>query len=179
MPSDHDTPWTYAEELLALCQDLLEGAVDDTVAQHPGGEIDRAYVWFGQAPVDCEQVTVSWSGFGEAPSAGLPTLLKHVYGRVNLVTFTIRVVRDCVPTLKGKAPPSVESSEASARELVRDAWALWSGIYQTMKAGDLFGGRCSGLQMVNASPLEPMGNLAGFDLVIATEIDGIIAASGS
>lgn len=179
-----ETPFDYAEDLLALCQTLLAETEDVTVEDNPGGEIDRAYVWFGRPPVDCEQVTVSWYGFGEAATAGVSALSagrRHIHGRVNMLTFLITVVRDCVPILSTAedGAPEIERAEASSRELIRDAWSLWSGIYRTMRDEELFGGRCSKLWMIRADPLEPMGELAGFELELATEIDGMLSSVGS
>jgi hypothetical protein len=178
-----ETPWEYAKELLELCQSLLADTEDDTVEDNPGGEIERAYRWFGRVAADCEQLTVSWFGLGEAQTAGASALSggrRHVYGRINMITFLVTVIRDCVPVLNESetGPPTIARSEASARELTRDAWALWTGIYRTMKDEGLFGGRCSSLWMIRCQPLEPMGELAGFELEIAAEIDGI-PTSGS
>lgn len=181
VPSTLDTPWKYAQELLDLCQVLLADTEDLSVIQHPGGEIERAYRWFGKVVADCEQITVSWSGFGERSDATFPTGLRHVYGRVNLISFTIMVIRDCVPLLSEdeRSAPEIARAEESARELLRDAWSIWSGIYSSAKAGELFQGRCSELYMIRADPLEPQGDLAGFEIELAAQIDGMIAVGGS
>lgn len=177
-----DTTYEFAQDLLSLCETLLADTEDLAVQHNPGGEIARTYVGFGNAvgsggPL-CEELSVSFGGFGEAQTSGQSALSagrRHIYGRVNLVTFIVTVVRDCVPVLDEAetGAPEVERIEESARELMRDASALWSGIYREMEQGLLFGGACSELFMLRCDPLEPMGDLAGFVLVLAAQIDGI------
>lgn len=183
-----DTAFDYCQELLALCQTLLATTEDATVEDNPGGEIDRAYVGFGRAvgaggPL-CEEISVSWNGFGEAQTAAFSPLSagrRQIYGRLNLQSFLVTVVRDCVPILSedGEGAPEIARIHDSASELMRDASALWFGIYREAVDNGLFGGRCSEVFMIRCDPLEPMADFAGFELEIACQIDGIISAGGS
>lgn len=181
MPATLDTAWEYAESLLLLCNDLLAETEDATVTHNPGGAIDRAYVWFGKPAIECEQLTVSWWGFSEQGQVNLGAALPRKDARTNLIAFLVTVARDCVPiaAADGESPPEIERSEESARELARDVYALWTGIYRAWRNDELFGGKCSRLLMTRGGPLEPQGDISAFEIELVAEIDGLDVASGS
>jgi len=173
MSSTIQTPFAYAEDLLAVCSD----AVTATAA----GAIDRVYVSPGRPAYDCEQLTIALISIGEAATA-IPTTLaagkRHVTGRVNLLGFLVTVLRDCVPVLDGDRAPEGAAIALSAAEVVEDVFAIWSYLYWAFKRGELLGGTCDDLFMDGARAVETEGTLAGFEVEFRVNIPGILNAGG-
>jgi hypothetical protein len=172
-PATLQTPYEYAEELL----DVLAAAVGDTQA----GAIERVYVAPGRPAHDCEQLTISLIGVGEADTVVVSALAlgkRHKTGRVNLLTFLVTVIRDCVPTIddNGNLPTS-EDEQASASEVIEDVWAIWTYLYWAFRRGELLGGKCDDLVMDGAIAIETEGTLAGFEVEFRVNIPGIVNAS--
>lgn len=173
IPSSIQTPFAYAEELLAVCE--------DAVAATTSGAIDRVYVSPGRPAYDCEQLTIALVSLGEADTAVATTLARGrrpVTGRVNLLGFLVTVLRDCVPVLEGESPPAPASIAASASEVIEDVWAIWSYLYWAFRRGELLGGACDDLMMDAAIAIETEGTLAGFEIEFRVNIPGILNAGG-
>jgi hypothetical protein len=173
VPSTLSTPIEYASELL----DAISDAIGDTV----GGPIERRYVSPGRPVFDCEQLTITLAGIGEADTvvgSSLAIGKRHTTGRVNLLHFLVTIVRDCVPTLDDNGNvPSVDEIEASADQVVQDVWAIWTYLYSAYRRGELLGGRCSELIMDGAVALETEGTFASFEVHFRVSIPGIVNAS--
>ncbi len=172
-PATIQTPFQYAEDLLALCLD----AVTATAA----GAIDRVYVSPGRPAYDCEQLTISLMSVGEAATVA-PTSLspgkRHVTGRVNLLGFLVTVLRDCVPILDGDRAPEGDAIALSAAEVIEDVWAIWTYLYWAFRRGELLEGTCDSLFMDGARAVETEGTLAGFEIDFRVNIPGILNAGG-
>ena len=173
-PATIQTPFAYAEDLLAICED----AVTATSA----GAIDRVYVSPGRPVYDCEQLTIFLDSIGEASTATSTSLAvgkRHVTGRVNLLGFVVTVLRDCVPVLEDDGSiPTPENIALSAQEVVEDVWAIWTYLYWAFKRGELLDGICDDLFMDSAQAIDTSGALAGFEVSFRVNIPGIANAGG-
>jgi hypothetical protein len=167
------TPFEYAEELLELCA----AAIADT----DGGPIDLQYVEWGRPAYDCEELVVSGMGFGEADTrtdTSLGAGKRTVHGRVNLVSFTVTVVRCAAVMDDNGNSPTKEQTEAKSAEMFAAVWAIWTRVYRAKRDGDLFEGKCMDLFFDGASSVDASGGLYGAEIRFRAEIAGIIA-SGS
>lgn len=169
------TTWyEYAEEIQAL----LEAALAETDA----GAVDESWIdWNRPAlyPTECDQLVISGMSVGESNTLGQPSSggVRHIHGRVNLVGFLVTVARSCAPAPDDRGNlPSVAEKSAAAKELFDSAWACWTRIYQTAKAGELFTGKSRELYMDGITSLETSGTLMAFELQFRAEIYGIIAS---
>lgn len=144
-----------ADEILTLCNVLLA----DTV----GGAPDRSYVSQGD-PVDegCSELTVR-TQLGEGVQ-GTPGL-RHLSGRRNEVTFTIRIVR-CLPNRQDDLTAATETQLTTyAQTTYQDAWALWNGIMAAQRAGSFLEGFCKEFEMDGAQPI-PNLLVGGWEITI-------------
>lgn len=167
------TPWEYADELLAVAHEALEDTED--------GSVDLRFRIWGRpaAPTPgCEQLTVSGWSLGELGTL-TPTVggvgKRHVTGRVNLLGFLVTLFR-CAATFDEQGnPPTSEQIEDASEPMFDSVWAIWTRVYQEMRAGDLFDGRCMELFFDGARALDTSGGLHGAEIEFRAEIDGIVA----
>lgn len=168
-PSTNATLHEYAEDVL----DVVAAALATTA----GGAIDRAYVSPGLPAVDCEQVTVTAVGLSkDATAPGNPppaTGHRHRLGSINLASFAVTIVRDCIPVAGPRgAPPSTDALDDSALVVNEDVWAVWNALEHAKAAGELLGGACRELYLDNAAPLATSGQMAGWLISFRAAVDG-------
>jgi len=166
------TAFGYAQELLTLCDTVLTAT--------PQGTIDRQYISPGPPALDCATLCVWVTSFGDdaiASGDARRTGHQHIYGWLNLIGFSIIIVRDCVPVSGPQmgSAPLADDLTAAAETIVADVWAIWDEIPKAMEDDVLFGGRCSELYMDSAVALQTSGQLAGFQIDLRAAIRGISA----
>lgn len=170
-----------ATDLYALAVELLTAA-EAAIATTPGGAIDRAFISPGLPSLDCcPQLTVHLGGPAEGDTAPLTTPLQAGHrtsqtALVNLIQFTITVVR-CAPTGSDAQPlPSPVALQATAETTLADLWALWNELRAAHRAGTLFdadaGPGSRELFFDPAVPLDPQGGCAGWLVPLRVSFGG-------
>lgn len=178
VPSDVTTLGTYAQELLAACEDALATTV--------GGVPDRSFVSAGLPALDCcPQLTVHVQGVtAELTSPALPTDAGHRvnFGMLILTRMVVTIAR-CAPTVEFAGdtivPPSAAELTASALEVDQDMWAIWNKLYTIKAEGNIFNGACSALYFDGGTPLDTEGGCAGWTFEVRAAIDGYDIPSGT
>lgn len=166
----------FAEALLAASVDSL----DAIPAFAPGlaGSPDRSFVSPGEPVADCcELLAVHATALSEAATepGGLATGRRFVTARLNHASFVVTIFR-CVPTgvesKTGKyTPPLTADLEQAASQINADGWALWNGLFNRTRSGDLIG-MCSEFFMDGMRALVPSGGCAGWVLGIRVALEG-------
>lgn len=164
-----------ADELLAACVESL-----DTIPLFtPGlvGAPERSFVSPGDPAADCcPQLTVHTTGLTEAGTepGGLQTGKRLIRGRINHVGLIVTIFR-CIPvpkeTISKYEPPDVAELEAAAEQTNADAWAIWNGIGNRVRAGVLFE-TCREVFMEGMRSIPPSGGCGGWILSIRVSLDG-------
>lgn len=176
VPSTVDTLADYAEELLAAAVLAL--------ATTSSGVPPRQGVVPAPPAIDCEQVTVHIDMLGNdsvSPSSP-PTQVSHQFatGLLIITTLVVTVAR-CVPSVKTKAGtiqvPTGPQLTAASRKINQDAWAVFNTIVTMKDRGDLFNGRCRGMYVSPAVPIESAGGYAGWQIIVRPQIDGYDGAA--
>lgn len=171
MPSTLQTPYQWAEDLLAVAAGALAGTT--------GGPIDRQFVAAGLPALDCcPQLTVHTAGHGllatSAPGALTPGHRRTV-GSVRYVRFVVTVVRCApVPGKNGDAP-SPTAQAAIAATIGEDAPAIIDAVAKADAAGTLFGGACREFYFDGATSLDPAGGCVGWVINYRASIEGLAA----
>jgi hypothetical protein len=133
------TPWQYAEELLA--------AAGTSLAATTGGTIERTHVDLDVPSLDCEMLVVVIGGTTTRTIRGTELGAAHAYrqGWLNIVTYRILVVRECIPVVSDDSgsPPTPAQRSAAMKLCTEDMWAIWNAIMAAMAEGELFSGACS------------------------------------
>lgn len=169
------TLYDFAEELLA--ESVL--ALTTTTAGSP----TRAYVAASLPALDCcPQLTVHVQGLaleGTSPVSPGPVVgFRTQLGQVNLATLLVTIVR-CSPQPTGGdlTPPDAAANATFAATVLEDLWALWNWITNIIRDGTLFEGKCMGVYLDGATPIDDQGGCGGWTFTIRTSIQGY--ASGS
>lgn len=182
-----EIPGPGAADYYNLASRLLEvsaDALDTLSALGLDGCPGRAYVAPGIPAFDCEQLTVYAVALAEEITSPLSpntaTGQRHKFGRINLVSFTVSIARECVEVTDNNVPPSAEQEDLAARQVLCDARVLWESIYWRAKTNTLFGGdRCSIRKMTASHPEDPSGGIGGWQIQLTVEIDGYNPLAGS
>lgn len=165
MPEPVTGLYNLARAILTTLENAYADAADDEGAPEGLALPARRYVAEGPPAYDCEQVVVAFARsypglpFQENPAAPVlrATLLRSV-------TLAVHVVR-CIPTISDRGVfPKVEALDASARNLLVDAFLVPGALVRGYHAG-AFAGLCDGFGVREVVPAEPSG---GFGGIIAT-----------
>lgn len=171
MASTVTTLYDFATELLAEAV----AALATTAAGAPASQ----FVSYALPSLDCpEQLTVDVRAVGHdsnrptAPGQARGHLTQ--YGHVtNLGTFVVTMTR-CVPVvdgMNGQLPPPAEI-QAAAGVILEDGWAFWNHMTSIIKAGTLWGGRCTTIYRDPGVPVQGQGGSAGWAFSMRPVIDG-------
>lgn len=164
--SDRNTPFEYAEQLLAVCLEAL------LITE--GGEPERHFVSPTTPVLDCcNQLTVHIPLLSsEQTSPGGLAQGKAGIPRVNLVTLVAQATR-CVPVPNAKGtPPSMADQQEAARKIAQDGWAIWNHLQRSKQAGTLFDGRCPAVFLDQPLPIAAGGGCAGWQFTVRPQVDG-------
>lgn len=155
------------DKLDALAHDLLAAVVAHMTA-HAITLPDRQYVWFGQFPVDCEQLVVTW----EQSTQGLPGTPDGspiIAPILRTAQFTVNLLR-CVPQPDANGhPPSDTAMDLAGTIALTDAQALMLSIVEAYKQND-FSAVCDSMSIVNVLPLSQAGRYGGVAVRIQVQI---------
>ncbi len=144
----------------------------------------RAFVSPGDPALDCcPQLTVHTQAIGDiglfAGNGALAPADRIRRGGAVFVTLVIQITR-CVAVSTengGKlTPPSPSAQQASAQVIDEDGWALWLGISDALKHGDLHE-ICSGAERLGGVKLQPQGGCGGWVFTYRYPIEGGILAT--
>ncbi len=166
-----------ADDLFNIEVAFLEAAQD--ALNLANGAPARAFVCDGQPPLDCcEQLTV-WSELidtaGMADRGGPLGGMKAINrGDQIRVLLNIQVSR-CRPEPKASGRtldlPTPTQMQASARFVDSDGWALWLGMADALKHGDL-AETCSGAERLGMRKMIPQGGCVGWVVQYRYPIEG-------
>ena len=169
-----------AEEVLAASVEALDTI--PTFSPGLAGAPERSFVSGGRPAFDncCGDTPTSVGGQLTVnaqfilPKQVGPTLTgtdARIQVRVNLVTFSVTIVR-CVPTTddQGEAPP-VEWLEDASAQTDADAWALWNHLWNMVRAGALLS-ICQEVFFDGMRALDPSGGCGGWVLSLRAELGG-------
>lgn len=143
------------------------------------GSPDRAFVSHGQPALDCcPQLTVHTQVLGEvALNGGVGALgpAKRINrGGLAQVTLAIQITR-CVPEPTVSAskitPPTPALQQAAAKVIDEDGWALWLGLNDALKHGDLHE-ICGGAIRLGGEKMIPQGGCGGWIFGYQYPIEG-------
>ena len=129
------------------------------------GDCDTEFGSGGQAAVWLERVEhrpVTSQG-GSVASAGCAV---DPWG-----IFVLEWAR-CVPGLTEAGWPSEDNLDLSAGKLLIDLWAVLTEVYDRAATGPIAGMGCQGVEMGDATPLEPSGQCAGWSVRVAIGLIG-------
>lgn len=163
--------YAQAQALLEACQDLLGARSPDVAFVSPGTPVFDC----------CPMLSVHVPALGEAitsPTQGaLVTGHRYSFGRVNLSTLIVSIVR-CDQETPSDALPDVAAKEATAAEVLADAWVLWNGLYRMLDDDELFVG-CGERYMDSARAIDSSGGCVGYLLTLRVSIPGYDPALGT
>lgn len=168
-------------DLYAAAAELLKASEDAVLHYAPGGAIDRAYVSPGPPAWDtAPQLTVHAGGPAQADTAPMAPPLQPAHrvtqqGSVNLVTFTITVLR-CAATMPERGGvasfPTVPALNADAYATLGDLWAIWNHLATLKRAEALYPPKRREMFFDPAVAVNTSGGIAGWQLQIRVELDG-------
>lgn len=162
-----------------LIDEAFLAAAVDALLLTAAGVPERAYVSPGEPALDCcPQLTV-WSqtisevGLDAGPGAlARPKAINR--GDRIVITENIQITR-CAPRPKQRggevSPPSAADLQACAQTVDEDGWALWLGISEALRYGDL-ANLCSGAERLGAQKLLPQGGCVGWTFTYRYPIEG-------
>jgi hypothetical protein len=166
------TPWVFADQILSVSSDAL--------ALTSGGPIERAYVAHDVPSVDCEMLAVILGPLTmrTIQNTELSAGKAHINGWLNILTYRVLVMRDCVPVVAENgeegAPPTPVEQSAVLRECAEDVWAIWHALVEAMAAGGFLAGKCMELFMDGAVPQPVSGMTAGWLITLRATVPGFV-----
>lgn len=149
------------------------------------GAPTRRFVHFGPPIADCpDQLTVHVTPVLELDTTpgGLDAGQRTRKAWRNSVNFVIVVTR-CVPvggesSSGGWTMPSAASLTAASAQHNADVWALWNYLHAAKASGD-FLTLCDQTFFDGASAIIPIGDIAGWQMVVRAVLDGYSVPSGT
>lgn len=167
---DLSVPASTVTSLTELAQAVLATA-EDCLATTAAGIPERSFITPAPAAWDCcPFLTILVSRLGEETTSPFspPAALGHrvQFGRINLVTFVVTVVR-C-------APDSIDADEIEivAAQVQEDGWSLWCGFYDAIRDGR-FRDQCSVVHFDFGRAINQQGGCVGWEFVFRAELGGI------
>lgn len=166
-------------DLVALDFLTVAATVLDTIPTYDGletlkGAPERRYLSPGKPFPDCDQLTVYVPRVGEDTTrpTGLGAGTRHKQEfRANIVTFVVTLYR-CVPKIGSDLKaPRTDAQEAADAQLNADAWALWNGLWNRLRSGELRP-RCSLVYMDSLAALPNSGGYGGWELTLRAQVEG-------
>ncbi len=173
MSANVNAVFEIAEAFLAAALDGLEFTEE--------GPPERAFVAYAEPALDCcPPLTVYTQSIQEVDlrtrtQFGALGAAKQINrGGAITVTQIVQITR-CVtqPTLKGGkvTAPSPEVQQAEAAVIDADGWAVWLGISESLKHGELHN-LCSGAERLGALKMPAQGGCAGWIETFRYPIEG-------
>lgn len=165
------------DSLGQLLQDLLNVAAT-ALAPTTRGTPEIQYLSPGLPPMDfgCDSLIAFAGGIAEettTPIAPLPaTGHRFARARVNLPTIAVIVSR-CWTVEPPVTEDQIPLLTTDGLQHCQDGWALWNGITQALRDGDLLGGRCDLAHFQPLQPRDPAGGLFGWTFSLRVNLDGI------
>ena len=168
MASDVTTTTEIALDILEIARQATELTTD--------GPPDLVYHAAAEPAIDCCPVlTVHSTEISEESTSPLSptpaTGRRAAYGRINLVAYTITVMR-CTAELSKQGTTTVEDEEAVAAQVEQDGWAIWAALYWALQNETLVGG-CQIAHIGGARKQNPEGGCVGWEITLELEVDGI------
>ena len=166
-----------ATDLQSLCLVVLsaaETALDTIPGFAPAleGAPERTFISAGTPALDCcDQLAVAAMAVREAATqpGGLGAGTRHKQNfRINLVGVSIWISR-CLDT--GVIPPPAVSLTALAEQTNADGWALWNGLWNEARSGDLVT-LCDEIFFDSMTALQPSGQCSGWLLQLRIQLAG-------
>jgi hypothetical protein len=160
----------FAVELLAHANNAL--------ATTAAGAIDRAFVSPALPAFDCcDQLTVDVRSIQTemtAPITPIPVAGHRLQGAQGVLYLATLVVTDarCIPVAEQNALPSMAAMQEAAQVLNEDVWAIWNGLINLHRSGQLFNGKCVALYIDPPTPVPARGGCAGWEIRVRPQIDG-------
>jgi hypothetical protein len=166
--SNRDTLGDYGQQLLDACVDALQ-----TTAAGPP---DYRCLSPGLPALDCpEGLWVHIAGLTEEntqPGSPAPVTGKRTqFGQLILAVLIVTVTR-CIP--ETQPIPSAATLGEVYLKTSQDMWAIWNHLYQLIRAGQIFGGKCSIDHFDLGAPLGISGGSAGWTFQVRPQIDGYV-----
>ncbi len=165
-------------DVFDIAEAFLAASVD-ALNLTAAGAPDRAFVAPGDPVLDCcDQLTVHTQAIGDiglfAGNGALAPADRIQRGGAVFVTLVIQITR-CVAVSTesgGKLTPlSPAAQQASAEIIDEDGWALWLGLSDALKHGDLHE-ICSGAERLGGVKLQPQGGCGGWVFTYRYPIEG-------
>lgn len=166
MPGTITSLTDMAQLLKQIAADALTYTTEGTpsqVFQSPASPAD-----------DCCPSLIVWvDNLSEANTSpgGIDAGRRTAYGRVNLATVVIRVMR-CAPAVSNTGAVLPAANEAVAAQVNEDAWILWNALYWAVQNGD-FLDTCSNVYWESSRYEPEMGGCVGWEFYVSAEIEGI------
>lgn len=164
---------TSLYDLATQVRTLAEGMLAAT----EGGTPAISYTSPSRPAHDCCDALIVWvPNLQEEGTSPLSPLLatghRTQFGRVNLVTLYIEVLR-CSPTVGRDGLPLPGENEAVSNIVLQDAWALWTGFYQAIEAGE-FKSQCQVVHWDIGRFIPDSGGCVGWQFQMRPELNGIL-----
>lgn len=146
---------------------------DDALATTAGGTPERSYVAPATPIYDCCPFVCVWmpavSEENTSPfSPPAATGNRQRYGRINLISLNITVVR-CAPETS-----DADEIEVVAMQVMEDAWALWCGFHNALQDGT-FLSLCDDVHFDRLTSIPERGKCVGVQLTLRANLGGIKA----
>jgi hypothetical protein len=159
-----------ANDLYTQAQALLDASVMLLGARSP----NVAFVSPGTPVFDCcPMLAVHVPSIEEAGTGPQTTVLdaghRYRHGRLNLSTLIVSIIR-CDQETNGSLP-DVPAKQATAGEVLEDAWTLWNGLNRMLSDGSLFRG-CSERFFDGARAIDSSGGCVGYLITARITIPG-------
>jgi len=171
--------------LAEISQSVLDVAYDG-LASTSTGQPNEAYISHNAPAVDCCDILVVYAEFIR-PSIGMGFNAQYVTGgRVlnqcnnlgRVLDLVIELWRPCFPTVVDNAYhpfPATEDTDAAARALLEDAWALQCSLIGAACDGSIWPDSvsrdCLDMAWGDMQPLGPQGGCAGWRWLLTFELD--------
>lgn len=159
--------------------DLAQAALsvaETALATTVGGSPERAFVSPSRPPWDCCPFVAVWTPrIGEESTSPFSppaaTGNRQRYGRINLVTLNVTVVR-CNPWDGVNLAPPADDIELVAQQTMEDGWALWCGFHNALQDGT-FLSLCDDVHFDAGQAMEQQGQAVGWQFVMRANLGGI------
>lgn len=167
--SDVYTLQTYADEVLAAAATALEITDEGTPAE--------VYMTATRPAFDCCPALILYvplisEGTTSPVSPAEVTGQRVTFGAITQATYVLTIIRCAANFSANGNPPSLDSQIAVAHQTQQDIWALWNGLRNAVRAGELFE-TCTGVHFDNTRPIQEEGGCVGWTLTIRAMIPGI------
>lgn len=167
MASDVNSLYELAELVLTTASTCL--------ATTDAGVPDLSYVAPAAPAFDCCPALIVYcpalSEEATSPLGITDTGHRAVFGRINLAAMSVYAIR-CAPAVAADGSVLTTDIQASAREVLQDAWALWCGFYHAI-LNETFAGKCDDVHFDRGQSVNEQGGCVGWQFLFRAQIAGI------